>query len=282
MHQGTCRLFTAGLDLTAMTSGEGDGPSVMSDESDVSRKALQMEGLIETPQLGISAFEKCRKPVIAVVDGACIGGGVDLISACDIRYCTKDAYFCIKEVAVGLAADIGTLQRLPKIIGNDGLLRELAYTARKLPAAEAHRVGLVSRVEATRAEAIAAAHETALEIAKFSPVAVLATKVSLNYSRCVYAGRGWGLCKSGIYVIGERGAHTTVHSQHSHVHLAAFEAAFTLQRRKPGSRGHRTPLLQLTPCAMLLYMCVCVFVCVVHNPTSTSLLPHCIPCVYTV
>ena len=157
------------------------------------------------PQQAISAFEQCRKPVIVVVDGACIGGGVDLISACDIRYCTDAAYFCIKEVEVGLvrgrllgraggslgeplrqhsqAADIGTLQRLPRIVGNEGLVRELAYTARKMEAREALAVGLVSKVEPSREAAMESARATARLIARHSPLAVLGTKMSLNYSR---------------------------------------------------------------------------------------------------
>lgn len=81
--------------------------------------------------------------MIALVHGHCVGGGIDLISACDIRYCTKDAWFSVKEVDIGLAADIGTLQRFPKIVGNDSLARELIYTARKFTSDEAKSLGLV-------------------------------------------------------------------------------------------------------------------------------------------
>ena len=86
---------------------------------------------------------KCHKPVIAAVHGHCIGGGLNLITACDVRYCTRDAWFSLREVDVGLAADIGALQRLPRVAGNDSLVRELAYTARRFEAAEALQLGLV-------------------------------------------------------------------------------------------------------------------------------------------
>ena len=91
-------------------------------------------------------IERCKQPVIAAIHGPCIGGGVDLTSACDIRYASKDAFFSIKEVDVGLAADVGTLQRMPKIVGNEGLVRELAYTARHFSAQEALQFGFVTRV----------------------------------------------------------------------------------------------------------------------------------------
>lgn len=83
--------------------------------------------------------------MIAAIHGACIGGGVDMISAADIRYCSSDAWFQIKEVDIGMAADVGTLQRFQKIIGSDSLVRELVYTARKFTAAEAVQQGFVSR-----------------------------------------------------------------------------------------------------------------------------------------
>lgn len=89
---------------------------------------------------------QCPKPVICAVHNACVGAGVDLITAGDIRVCTADAWFQVKEVDIGMAADVGTLQRLPKVIGSDSLVRELAFTARKMPAAEAKDCGLVSTI----------------------------------------------------------------------------------------------------------------------------------------
>ncbi|CEJ01927.1 hypothetical protein RMCBS344292_15947 [Rhizopus microsporus] len=113
---GAGRVFTAGLDCEA---------------EDIARKVYRTRPFVKNFQDAFTAIERCPKPVIAAIHGACIGGGVDLITACDIRYCTKDAFFSVKEVDVGLAADVGTLQRLPKVIGNHSLVRELCYSARK-------------------------------------------------------------------------------------------------------------------------------------------------------
>jgi len=134
-------------------------------------------------QSSFTSLEKCNKPVIAAVHNACIGGGVDLITAADIRYCTSDAWFQIKEVDLGLAADVGTLQRMPKVVGNVGLVREMAFSARKMPSDEALSCGLVSRVFQDKESMLSAAFEMASTIAEKSPVAVQGTKVHLNYSR---------------------------------------------------------------------------------------------------
>ena len=120
-------------------------------------------------------MEDCPQPVIAAVHGACIGAGIDLLCAASIRICSADAYFSIKEVAVGLCADIGTLQRLPRIVGNHSLLNELALTARKFRAEEALRFGLVSDVCADRAALGARAVSLAQEIVSMSPLAVTGT-----------------------------------------------------------------------------------------------------------
>jgi delta(3,5)-delta(2,4)-dienoyl-CoA isomerase len=100
-------------------------------EGDPARAAYKNRAHIQNFQNAFTAIEECTKPVIAAVHSACFGAGVDLITACDIRYCTKDAFFCVKEIDVGLAADVGSLQRLPKVIGNHSLVRELCYTGRK-------------------------------------------------------------------------------------------------------------------------------------------------------
>lgn len=94
----------------------------------------------------MSSLEQCTRPVIAAVHSACIGAGVSLITAADIRYCTEDAYFTVKEIDIGLAADVGALQRLPKIIGNQSLAREWCYTGRLFDSKEALSSGFVSRV----------------------------------------------------------------------------------------------------------------------------------------
>lgn len=172
------RHFTAGLDLA-------DHVDLLQpkEATDPSRRAWELRRLIAAYQDSFSAIERCFKPVVAAVHSACIGGGLDMISACDIRYASSDAFFSIKEVDLGLAADVGTLQRMPKVLGNDSLLRELAYTGRNMPSHEALACGFVSKVLDSGDEARAAALATATEIASKSPVAVVGTKHVLNYSR---------------------------------------------------------------------------------------------------
>ncbi|XP_071216543.1 delta(3,5)-Delta(2,4)-dienoyl-CoA isomerase, mitochondrial-like isoform X2 [Salvelinus alpinus] len=125
----------------------------------------------------------CNKTVKACHVITCVPLGVDLITACDIRLCTQDAWFQVKEVDIGLTADVGTLQRLPKVIGSRSLVNELALTARKMYADEAKESGLVSRVFPDKEALMAGALEMAGEIAGRSPVAVQGTKVNLIYSR---------------------------------------------------------------------------------------------------
>ncbi|KAM6228765.1 LOW QUALITY PROTEIN: delta(3,5)-Delta(2,4)-dienoyl-CoA isomerase, mitochondrial, partial [Spheniscus humboldti] len=171
------KIFTAGIDLVEMGS-----EFMMVEGEDVARKAWNLRRKVREYQETFSVLEKCPKPVIAAVHGACIGGGIDLISACDIRYCTQDAWFQVKEVDIGLAADVGTLQRLPKIVGSQSLVNELAFTARKMMA-EAQSCGLVSRVFPDKATLLQGALDVATAIAARSPVAVQGTKVNLVYSR---------------------------------------------------------------------------------------------------
>ncbi|XP_064293491.1 delta(3,5)-Delta(2,4)-dienoyl-CoA isomerase, mitochondrial [Phalacrocorax carbo] len=175
---GAGKIFTAGIDLVEM------GSVFMGVEGeDVARKAWNLRQKLREYQETFSVLEKCPKPVIVAVHGACIGAGVDLISACDIRYCTQDAWFQVKEVDIGLAADVGTLQRLPKIVGSQSLVNELAFTARKMMAPEAQSCGLVSRVFPDKATLLEGALDVAAAVAARSPVAVQGTKVNLLYSR---------------------------------------------------------------------------------------------------
>lgn len=175
---GAGRIFTAGIDLMDMAS------DVLQPEGDDSaRISWNIRKTIVKYQETFSVIEKCPKPVVVAVHGACVGGGVDLITACDIRLCTQDAWFQVKEVDIGLAADVGTLQRLPKVIGSRSLVNELALTARKMYADEAKSSGLVSRVFADKEAMMAGALEMAKEIAGRSPVAVQGTKINLIYSR---------------------------------------------------------------------------------------------------
>eukprot|EP01138_Halocafeteria_seosinensis_P015988 gb/GECG01016316.1/.p1 GENE.gb/GECG01016316.1/~~gb/GECG01016316.1/.p1 ORF type:complete len:359 (+),score=39.69 gb/GECG01016316.1/:1-1077(+) len=178
--KGAGKSFTAGLDLEdhvdVFTSTQGEN-------QDTARSALRIRDFTRNYQAAFTAVNECSKPVIAAVHGACIGGGVDLICSADIRYCTTDAYFCIKEAAIGMAADVGTLQRLPRIVGNDSLARELAFTARNMAADEAHKFGLVSHVAPDESALAKQALETAQQISGLSPLAVQGTKYHLNYAR---------------------------------------------------------------------------------------------------
>lgn len=147
------------------------------------RKALELHRMVTSYQATVSSLESCRVPVIAVVHGPCIGAGFDLVTAADVRICTADAWFQAAEVHIGIAPDIGLLQRLPRVMGNDSLARELVYTGRKLSAAEAQACGLVSSVHPSLEHAHTAALHMAKVIASHSPVAVQVAKVNLNYSR---------------------------------------------------------------------------------------------------
>src|SRR5262249_4803919 len=133
-------------------------------------------------QESFSVIERARIPVIAAIQGGCIGGGVDMVTACDMRFCTADAFFCVKEIAIGITADVGTLQRLPRLIP-DGLARELAYTGRTLPAEAARAAGLVNEVYPDHASMLEAVAALARSIAGHSPLAMAGTKEMLNYGR---------------------------------------------------------------------------------------------------
>ncbi|CAB4409754.1 unnamed protein product [Rhizophagus irregularis] len=175
---GAGKLFNAGIDLNNL-----QGINNNAEEKDFARRALNTRKELLVTQDSISSVEQCDKPVIAAIHNGCIGAGVDLITACDIRYCSKDAFFSVKEVDLGLAADVGTLQRLPKIVGNNSLIRELCLTGRNFSSTEALNIGLVNKVLSTKEEALTEALKTANIIASKSPIAILSTKHLLNFSR---------------------------------------------------------------------------------------------------
>ncbi|XP_062533925.1 delta(3,5)-Delta(2,4)-dienoyl-CoA isomerase, mitochondrial [Armigeres subalbatus] len=175
---GSAKHFTAGIDLLDMLKlGQQLG-----EIEDTGRKARLFEGLIKLYQDSISSLERCYKPVIAAVHTACVGAGVDLITAADVRYCTRDAWFQVKEVDIGMAADVGTLQRLPKVIGSQSLARELCFTARKFKSDEALACGFVSNVFESREAMLKQAIELATQMATKSPIAVQGTKKNMVYS----------------------------------------------------------------------------------------------------
>ena len=176
----TGKHFCAGMDLSAFDNGVANIPKEKRPDNARIGEALYRSA--KELQEYISKLEKIRVPVIAAIHGGCIGGAVDLVTACDIRLATTDAFFCIQEINIGMAADVGTLQRLPRIIP-DSKMRELAYTGRRMLADEAKESGLVSDVYNSPEEMVNAAKEMANEIAKKSPIAVYGLKALMNYSR---------------------------------------------------------------------------------------------------
>ncbi|TFK26071.1 Delta2-dienoyl-CoA-isomerase [Coprinopsis marcescibilis] len=175
------KYFTAGLDLQDAGSLGGDGADTTRDGA---RSSLAMRKKLLEFQQAIGSVERCPFPVIAAVHGYVIGLGVDMISACDIRYSASNAVFTIKEVDIGLAADIGSLAYLPKITGNQSLIRELAYTARNFSPTEAKEIGLLSKVvEGGRDEVVKEALALATFIAGKSPVAVSGSKHLITHAR---------------------------------------------------------------------------------------------------
>ncbi len=146
------------------------------------RKQEYLLSIIRSLQKSFTAIERCRKPVIAAIQGVCYGGGIDLITACDIRHASVDASFSVKEVDLGIVADIGTLQRLPRLVG-DGIARELALTGRVFHAQEAQGFGLINQLAADHKSLWELALEQATLIAEKSPLAIRGTKHIMNYSR---------------------------------------------------------------------------------------------------
>jgi enoyl-CoA hydratase len=174
----TGRHFSAGMDLSvfstdpALKTGPGHGY--------VENEAFRH--FVMTLQDTFSVLDEARMPVLAAIQGGCIGGAVDMVSACDIRYCTADAFFQIQEINIGMTADVGTFPRLCKLMP-DGAVRELAYTGRRLAAAKALQLGLVNDVYPDQATMLAAVMATAREIASKAPVAVAGSKMMINYAR---------------------------------------------------------------------------------------------------
>ncbi|HJV53808.1 MAG TPA: crotonase/enoyl-CoA hydratase family protein [Noviherbaspirillum sp.] len=175
--QGEGKYFTAGIDLQMMM---GLGPQIRNECDGRTREALRR--VILDLQDTLTSIERCRKPVLAAIHGGCIGGGIDLVTCADMRYASSDAYFTIKEIDIGMTADVGTLQRLPKLVG-EGIVRELAYTGRKFDAQEAKDIGLVNRVFESREALYAGVREIAATIAAKSPLSIRGTKEMITYAR---------------------------------------------------------------------------------------------------
>ena len=171
----TGKHFSAGMALEVFA-----GAVAMDDQSPEGRAAIF--DLLTDMQATFTRLENLRIPVIAAIQGGCIGGAVDMVTAACIRYTTQDAFFCIQEINIGMVADVGTLQRLPKLMPL-GVVKELAYTGRRLPAAQALNYGLVNAVFDTPEALLAGALQCAQEIAAKPPVAIWGSKQAIHYAR---------------------------------------------------------------------------------------------------
>ncbi len=174
----TGKHFTAGMDLSVFTGGALDDNS----EVEVGRARSVFRYNVLHLQDTFNALERARMPVLVATQGGVVGAGVDMITACDMRYATEDSWFCIHEINIGMTADVGTLQRLPKIIP-EGIARELAFTGDRMPAARAKEVGLVNEVYPDQDTMLEAVMDVAARIASKSPLAIHGTKETINYTR---------------------------------------------------------------------------------------------------
>ena len=171
----TGKHFSAGMALETFS-----GAITMDDQSPEGRAAIF--DVLTDMQATFTKIETLRIPVICAIQGGCIGGAVDMVTAACIRYATADAFFCIQEINIGMVADVGTLQRLPKLLPL-AVVKELAYTGRRLPAAKAMAYGLVNEVFETQEAMLAAALQCAKEIASKPPIAIWGTKQAIDYAR---------------------------------------------------------------------------------------------------
>lgn len=171
----TGRHFSAGMDLSVF-AGQPDA------DAEQGRRQAKLRSLVKVLQWTNTCLEKARVPVLAAIQGGCIGGAVDLVTAADCRYATRDAFFTVAEISIGMTADVGTLQRLGTVVPQ-GVARELAFTGRRLTAERAYEVGLVQGLYDDHDALVAGVLETAREIATKSPLALWGTKVALNYAR---------------------------------------------------------------------------------------------------
>ena len=172
----TGKHFSAGMDLAVFSMGSGDA------QAEVGRVRANLRENALHLQDSFSCLEKARIPILAAIQGGCIGGAVDMVTACDMRYASEDAFFCIQEINIGMTADVGTLQRLPKLIP-EGVCRELAYTGRRMHSDEAKSVGLVNEVFSDQASLLDGVMGIAEEIASKSPLAIWGSKEMITYSR---------------------------------------------------------------------------------------------------
>jgi enoyl-CoA hydratase len=171
----TGKHFSAGMSLDTFSN------AIQMDDKSPEGRAAIFDSLTDL-QATFTKLESLRIPVIVAIQGGCIGGAVDMVTACCIRYATKDTFFCIQEINIGMVADVGTLQRLPKLMP-EAVVKELAYTGRRLKADKALQYGLVNEIFESNDEMLAAAMQCAKEIASKPPIAIWGTKQAIHYTR---------------------------------------------------------------------------------------------------
>ena len=175
--------FSSGLDISAFLAN--DNAAQKGSRPDPKEKRVKGEKLyqnIKRMQKSFSVLEDCRVPVLAAIQGGCIGGGIDLTTACDMRYASAEAFFTVYEINIGMTADVGTFPRLVKLIP-EGIVRELCYTGRRMPAEEAKSAGLVNNVYPDQATMLAEVMKIAADIASKAPLAIYGCKRMINYAR---------------------------------------------------------------------------------------------------
>lgn len=174
--KGEGKVFCAGIDLELLMSVQ----QFEAAPTPIERKEAIYTMVIKLQDC-VSSIERCPKPVIAAVHNGCIGGGVDIIAACDLRYCSANAYFTIKEIDMGMVADLGTLQRLPKFV-RPAVVAEMAYTGRAVKGAEAFTIGLVNDCLETEEQLMQRVRQVAGAIASKSPLSIRGTKKVLHHA----------------------------------------------------------------------------------------------------
>lgn len=173
--------FCSGMDLSVFTSNQDVGPRT-GGSGHRSRRNERFRSTAIRLQDSFTALERARMPVLCAIQGACVGGGVDMVCAADMRYASEDAFFSIAEIDIGMTADVGTLQRMPKLVP-EGIVRELAFTGRRWTAVEAQAAGFVNAVYSDHESLVDGVLEIAKEIATKSPMAVWGSKQTLHYTR---------------------------------------------------------------------------------------------------
>ncbi len=219
---GRGKSFCVGIDLAGL--GGGGSKSKSGEKISGATATLRQMKVTQHFQAAITSIAECPVPVIAAIHSYCLGAGMDLVTACDVRLATEDALFGVRETKIGIVADVGTLQRLPGIVG-DGHVAELAYTGKDISAARAEKIGLVNDVYADADSVYAAAVEMATEIASNAPLAVRGTKFILQQSEDLTTEQS--LLLNGLWTMA-----TTLNSNDLGEAMAAFS-----QKRAPNFTG---------------------------------------------